>query len=196
MYYIKLSLTLIMFLTLGACSNQPANTTANNTLKAQSSAQELVLYKEAIVALNNNDLVKAETLFTQMSTLQPNIAGPWANLALINIKNNNLVKAEQQVKVALKKNPKMAQALNLSGHIAAKKGQINLAKSYYQQALINKPDYALAHYNLALLYDIYLQNIPKAIDHYQQYLSHNLKTDKVTESWLKGLKATVAANQS
>jgi len=198
MSYINLSLSLLLLLTLSACSNNSA--TKDNqtqvTQSSESSVAELALYKNAIVALNNNELDKAAELFTTMSERQPNIAGSWANLALIEIKKENLVQAEHYAKTALEKNDKMPQALNLAGYLAQKQGQINIAKSYYLQAISNKADYALAHYNLALLYDVYLQDIAKAIEHYQLYLTHIEQKDEATKNWLEGLQATMAATNS
>ena len=195
MYYIKALLSIVLLMAITACSNQTTTTkTAANKQSTESSVQELQLYKSAIIALNNNELDKAEQLFITMSERQPNIAGSWANLALISIKRTDLSQADVYVKTALTKNPNMPQALNLSGYLAQKKGEINKAKSYYLKAISHKPDYALAHYNVALLFDIYLQDIAKAIEHYQFYLAYSEQKDENTENWLDGLKATMAAN--
>lgn len=192
---LNITLVIILLMTISACSNQvTSNQPAVTKQTAESSIEELQIYKNAIVALNNNELAKAEKLFISMSERQPNIAGSWANLALISIKEDNLAQAEVYAKTALEKNPNMPQALNLSGYLAQKKGAINIAKSYYLQAISHKSDYALAHYNLALVYDVYLQDIAKAIEHYQFYLAYNEQQDENTENWLEGLQATMAAN--
>lgn len=205
MSYIKTSLSnslliallMALLMTISACSNQVvSNKPLINKQTAESSVEELQLYKNAIIALNNNELNKAKKLFTTMSERQPNIAGSWANLALISIKQDNLSQADVYAKTALEKNPKMPQALNLSGYLAQKKGAINIAKSYYLQAISYKSDYALAHYNLALIFDVYLQDIAMAIEHYQFYLAYSEQKDENTENWLEGLKATMAANNS
>ncbi|WP_170252851.1 tetratricopeptide repeat protein [Colwellia echini] len=185
----------LSIITLTSCSNTSSNN--NSTHDAQStnsSAQDLQLYEDAIVALNNNELDRAKKLFITMSERQPNMAGSWTNLALISIKQGNLAQANTYIKTALNKNPNMPQALNLAGYLAQKAGKIKLAESYYLQAINVKANYGLAHYNVALLYDVYLQNIPLAVEHYQRYLTLNEQKDEATANWLEGLKATMAAS--
>ncbi len=72
------------------------------------------------------------------------------------------------------------------------KGKINDAKKDYIKAIELKPDYINAHYNLALLYDIYLQEITLAIKHYETYLSLLKKTDEATQEWVNHLRGTLA----
>ncbi len=157
---------------------------------------EIALYQQAITQLNNNQLEAAESSFIRMTEIQPDLAGPWANLALVYLKQNQKEKAEQNIQIALNKNPNMAQALNLAGYLKNQKGEISDSKSLYEKAIINKPDYALAHYNLALIYDIYLQNIPMAIKYYQLYLSLIDYKDEKTKDWVEELKLNVKGDNS
>lgn len=190
-------MTVILLVTMTACSNQAVKPkTASTKHTSDSTVEELTIYKAAIIALNNDELDKAQSLFLQMSERQPDIAGTWANLALISVKKGELEQATAFVETALEKNPNMPQALNLSGYLAQNRGEINQAESYYLQALTHKDDYALAHYNLALLYDVYFQDIANAIEHYQFYLVHSEQADEATQNWLEGLKATMAASNS
>lgn len=205
-YFSAACASLLTAMMLTACSNNADKTNSAAEQVAASADTnkslnvELTLYKKAIVALNENKLDDAKKLFTEMSELQPDMAGPWANLALIAMKNGDLSLAQQHVDRALQKNPNMSQALNLSGSLALQNGRINDAKSLFKQAITHKPDYALAHYNLALLYDVYYQDLPQAIAHYELYLQHYApqdgQPDKDTQRWLKGLKSTVGANNA
>ncbi len=197
MYYTKfLCLLSIPALLLVGCASAPVQKSATEPLtetqqtsSQQSPADNLTtLYQKAVTELNDSDYETAEKSFQKITKIDAELAGPWANLALIHIKQNRYQEAENKVKIALDKNPKMAQALNIAGVIEQRKGNINKAKNYYQKAITNKPDYALAHYNLALLYDVYLQEIAKAVIHYQRYLSLSDQQDKKTSIWVKELK--------
>ncbi len=148
----------------------------------------LTRYHSALTELDNGNYETAKMLLQNIIEMDANLAGPWANLALIHIKQNHHTEAEKKIKTALDKNPEMVQALNIAGILEYKKGNINTAKDYYQKAISNKPDYALAHYNLALLYDLYLQDIEKAVIHYRRYLELSGHNDKKTKLWIQELE--------
>lgn len=195
MYYTKLAISgLLLLFSAGCTTTQPTTQEPNNKrdeLSTKSTKIELSVYTKALIALNNNELDKAQKLFTKMSQLQPDIAESWANLALISVKKSQYQEAQNFVKMTLQKKPKMVEALNLMASLEQRKGNIIAAKSLYQEALTYNPNYSLAHYNLALIYDMYLQDIPNAINHYQLYLKNTKNKDKQTSEWLAGLQATM-----
>ena len=110
---------------------------------------------------------------------------------MVYIRKNDLESAIQSLNKALQLNPNQPQALNLLGSIEYNKGNLKTAIDLYLSAIKNKPDYANAHYNLALIYDIYFQDIPKAIEHYKKYLELTDYQDKQTEVWLEQLVSTL-----
>lgn len=195
MYYINY-LILIAFL-LGGCTENPSNKSvsppATQTGKAIQDAakQEIALYGKAITYLNNKQYDQAETILNSITKKRPQLAGPWANLALIDINNKQLDKAKNELNKAISLDPGMSQAYNLLGYIEKQNGNINKAIVYYLQAIDKNPDYAIAHYNVALLYDIYLQDIPDAIKHYKRYLEINHDQDKKTADWVAELERTI-----
>ena len=198
MFYIKQTLLLIFSVLIFGCATEighddSANQDNSNTEKAENlsaSEEEFSRYKEAITYLSDNKLDQAQTLLVEFTKIRPELAGPWTNLALIKIKQNDFESAESLINTALAKNPEQPQALNLLATIRVQQGKIIEAEKLYLKSISLKPDYPLAHYNLALLYDIYLQNIPQAIIHYTSYLELNKETDTVTKDWLEQLKAS------
>ncbi len=84
-----------------------------------------------------------------------------------------------------------APAYNLRAQLQLKKGAIKQAQQDYLKAIELYPDYTIAHYNLALLYDIFLQEIALAIEHYSIYLSLLDKEDENTRDWINHLKNTL-----
>lgn len=174
----------------GVTTSKSTSMTSSDLNPFEQSNSEIDRYKHAMTLLNNNKLTEAKEIFLEFNAERPELAGPYANLAVIELKNNNLEQAYELVNVALTKNPKLAQALNLLAYIEQINGEINSAVKHYQQAIENKEDYAIAHYNIALLYDVYLQDIESAIRHYEQYMKLINNADKSTADWLEQLKST------
>ena len=176
------------------CSQQKikgdiSNNSSNNIQYKLNSA-ELKSYQNAITALNENELNTAKTLLQKLSKGQPRLAEIQYNLALTYYKLNDLDGAESSLEQALKLNPEDPQFLVLLGAIETKKGHINLAENLYIKAISHNENYANAHYNLALLYDIYYQDILMAAGHYQRYLELSSYKDKQTVVWLEEINSS------
>lgn len=189
MYYIKL---LIIALLLTSCSatNETSSGYTSNLNPLEQSDSERNLYKNAITFLNNEKLDAAKEIFNELKSERPELAGPYANLAIIALRQKDSEHALKLVKLALTKNPKLAQALNLLAYLEQTKGEIQSAEKHYKEAIKNNNNYAIAHYNLALLYDVYLQDVKKAITHYERYMKLINNEDKKTADWLEQLIRT------
>jgi len=186
----------ISIVLLSGCASQesrPDKLSQQSIDKAlkETSESDIEKYRDAIALLGNGKLDKAETALTEFTEDRPELAGPWVNLALINIKRNKLDKAEHLLQQSLQRNPEMPQAYNLLGYIEKSRNNIIKARDHYIKAVELKHNYAIAHYNLALLYDIYIQDIGKAVAHYQKYMALTKYKDKRTADWLDQLKATL-----
>lgn len=155
------------------------------------SADESSLYKQAITALNNNHTSEAEAIFMRFIKNRPELAGPWANLALIKYKNNEIELTSNYLQKALALSPTMPNALNLKAQIETHNGNMKEAEKLYLAALDGDDTYANAHYNIALLYDIYLQDIEKAIKHYKRYTELTENKDTATIEWIQQLEASL-----
>ena len=180
-----------MLLFLTACAstnNQPTENTTELSSSAQSS-EEIQRYKDAISLLNTQKLDEAKIIFKEFIDNRPELSGPYLNMGLIALKEDQKDTAKIYISKALEKNPRLAQAYNLLGYIEQDSGQILEAKKHYIKAIEFKNDYAIAHYNLALLYDVYLQDINNAIIHYEQYLKLTNNEDQKTVEWLEHLKS-------
>jgi tetratricopeptide (TPR) repeat protein len=148
-------------------------------------------YRAGITALYSNEFSKAQRIFNEFIRNNPNLAGGYANLALVHFKKNEFEKSLKQLNKAIELNPKQAHALNLRAQIYVMNGKIHKAKDDYVLAVTIKPKYANAQYNLALLYDVYLQEIELAIKHYKTYMTLLKKPDETTKDWIKHLEGTL-----
>ena len=71
-------------------------------------------------------------------------------------------------------------------------GHYKQAEAQYLAAIKLDAACASCHYNLALLYDLYYQDLGKAIGQYQAYLDHITNTDEDTQAWIEELKRNLA----
>jgi len=187
---------LIGLLLLSGCAAPPQQTQhtegkpGSEKSTHNTAIEDVAKYANALGDIKANRLTQAQTALNTLADKHPELAGPWANLALIDIKNNDYAKAREHLDKALARDANMAQAYNLLGYVDKKQGKISQAMDDYTKAIAKKPDYALAHFNLALLYDIYLQDIPNAVRHYKRYLELTGNQDKKTVEWVKELESS------
>lgn len=84
---------------------------------------------------------------------------------------------------------------NLRGLIAVQRGDYQVAKQHYQRALKQDEQHAHSHYNLALLYDVFYQDLAAARPHYQRYLELIGTEDSETTAWLRQIDAALARGE-
>ncbi len=151
-------------------------------------------YAEAVASLKNGDTEQALELLIQVSTDAPDKPYIFTNLGLAYFKLEKLDLAEEAFQEAIIRSNKDAVAYNHLGILQRYKGQFEEARNQYQRALRIDSDYALAHLNLGILFDLYLQDLKLALQHYQRYQALIDKEDSQVAGWIvdiqRRLKAT------
>jgi Tfp pilus assembly protein PilF len=178
-------LVLIAIIFVASCTNTPQN---KSKTKSTMTPVEIKQYQEALTNLKSGELEKATSALTKLTQAHPTHMGAAINLAIAYYKNKKLDDASRILASAKKINANIPEVLNLSGLIAVEKGEYNLAEKDYLAAIANKKNYADAHYNLALVYDIFYQDFAKAVSQYEQYLALTGNSDKDTLNWVSELK--------
>lgn len=183
-----------------SCAQLPENSalspaaTEDTTNKPALSSVDLNNYKQALYALRDNKPEQAEILLLGIIEKHPNLAGPHANISLIYYQKGQTEQAKKSLEKTISLNPGNPYAYNILGIIENNKGNFSNAEKYFLLAIKYKNDYAKAHYNIALLYDIYFHELEKSAHHYQKYLSIISKKgikDKQTADWLKQLESSL-----
>lgn len=146
-------------------------------------------YDEAVALLKQGELSAAESSFKNLlSEKKVELAGVHLNLAIIYYQNKELEKARQHVTRALEISPYNERGHNLLGNVLLEQEKFLEAAEAFTQAVSFQPDYAMAHLNLALVYDLYLDEWPKAMRHYKRYLSETGNEDVEVAAWANDLK--------
>ena len=145
------------------------------------------LYIKAVEQLAQGKIKKGQKTLLKLEKKYQSHAGIQVNLANAFFQQKNFDGAKKHCEFALRIDKTIADTHNLLGLIAVEKKQFKQAQTHYEQALSLDKKYANAHYNIALLYDIYFQNIAKAYHHYEKYLAL-VPDDQETQDWLDQLK--------
>lgn len=173
----------------------PACTQLNKTLGKSPTngwqtltADQQHAYLQAIQSLKNQQLKSALKIFKQLQESHPDFAGAWLGEGDVYIQQQQWQAALQTLARAEQLRPDWPLIYTRQAYCFRKLGQFGQAQHAYQKALQLKPDYALAHYNYAILLDLYLHETSKAIQHFEHYQRLQSTADPQVERWLKELK--------
>ena len=153
-------------------------------------------YAEAITSLKNGKTEQALELLVQVSTDAPDKPYVFTNLGLAYFKLQKLGLAEQAFEEAINRNNQDAVAYNHLGVLQRYKGQFEAARNQYQQAIRIDEDYAFAHLNLGILFDLYLQDLELALQHYQKYQALITEEDSQVAGWITDIQRRLKTNAS
>jgi len=190
----KVSICVFMAITfLSSCSNAPSESKKISAAakSIELGADEQKIYQDALEALKTDNVDKAIPSLTKIANNHPDHIGAWINLANAYLTKVKINEAESATAHAKSINPKLAEIFNLQGLLAVLKGEYANAEKNYLQAIQLKANYPTAHYNLGLLYDMYYQDIDRAVAEYDRYIELSDGTDKKTISWVAELKQKI-----
>jgi Tfp pilus assembly protein PilF len=157
-------------------------------------AQAQTMYEQAVAVMASGDFLDAELRLKEFLLQFPGYPGAHVNLAIIHVNNEDDEAARAAIDAALAISPDHAPALNQHGMLLRRNGKFLEAEAAYLKAVTASPDYALAHYNLGVLNELYLQRLDVALQHFEQYYAI-VGDDKQVEKWITDLTRRVAANQ-
>ena len=156
--------------------------------------QATTMFEQAVAVMAAGDFVDAELRLKEFLLQYPAFPGAHVNLAIIHAQNGNDAAAQAAIDAALALDPTHAAALNQQGMLLRKNGKFIEAEAAYLKAVTSSPDYALAHYNLGVLNELYLQRLDVALQHFEKY-QELAGSDKQVEKWIADLRRRVTATQ-
>jgi len=188
---------LLALLVFGGCAGGglvTAPATIERDAAPQAGAAALTLYEQATAIMAAGDFDEAELRFKEFLLQYPEYPGAHVNLAIIEAMRHNDEAARVSLDAALALNPEFPAALNQLGQLLRRNGDFSAAEAAYLKAVTVRPDYALAHYNLGVLYELYLQRLEDALASFEAYRALVVE-DKQVEKWIADLRRRIAATQ-
>ncbi len=182
----------ILFLLSSCQTNEKPIKQASRTADVELNTTELKAYQEALEAIKAGRAEAAIPVLIKIVGAHPDHVAAQINLANSYLMAKKIQDAENALSHVLTIKPTVAEALNLQGLIDVEKGEYNKAEKNYLSAIQQKQNYAFAHYNLALLYDVFYQTPDQALPHYERYLELGGEGDKYTRNWVAELKQKIS----
>ena len=193
--YTNLLPALICALLIG-CASSPGGDGDSGTkvaIPADVDSSTMAAYKTALNAMQNGRDDTAIAQFSAITQTHPNLAGAFINLGILYINKGRYEDAEKVLLQATTIKPGDAVAQTHLGLTYRHLGKFNEATQAYDVALKSDPKYPFAHLNAGILYDIYLSDLPRALNHYQQYQALTNGKDKLVDKWIVDLERRVKA---
>lgn len=142
----------------------------------------------ALSAIKLGHYRDAERLLLTLTREHPELSGPYANLGIVYHRLGKLPEAVESLKKAIEVNPDRAAYYNQLGIVYRQSGQLDQARESYARALEVDPLYSNSHLNIGILYDLYLQEHGKALQHYERYQALLPAADAQVNKWIVDLK--------
>jgi Tfp pilus assembly protein PilF len=144
-------------------------------------------FQRAVTMLKNKEYEQAAGLLEKVIEQSPGVTAPYINIAIAYRHLDNLKQAEMHLKAALNLMPTHPVACNEYGMLYRKTGRFNEARAMYEKALDRFPDYYPVHRNLAILCDLYLDDLDCALEHYEIY-GRTVPEDGQVQMWITDLR--------
>ncbi|WP_323846360.1 tetratricopeptide repeat protein [Microbulbifer magnicolonia] len=139
-------------------------------------------------AFDAGDLATAEAELKKLTESWPKLSGPWFNLGIVQQRTGNTEAAEQSLRQAIIVNDSNVFAWNQLAALLRDAGRFDEALQCYKEALARWPDYGDAHRNLGILFDLYLHQPEKALQHYRAAQEVGGEPDKQLAGWIVDLE--------
>ncbi len=146
------------------------------------------VFNQALIAIQNKNLKKAEVLLQELTVQYPSLSGPWLNLGIVYRDTQRLSQAGRAFRKAISANAYNLDAYNQLAVLKREQGDFSGAETLYLKALEIWPQHSDTHRNLGILYDLYLGQLDKALLHFETCQNLLDKPDQQIEGWIIDLK--------
>lgn len=157
-------------------------------------ASVLDRYADGVAALEAGHVARATATFEVLAREYPQYSGPLRQLAWLAVDDGDDAAAMDYLLRALEVCEACAPVLTDLGVLHRQHGEFDAAEQAYRDALAADRDYAPAHFNLAVLFELYRMRPRPAIEHYEHYLelAEDDPDARLIRAWVADLERQAA----
>ncbi len=144
-------------------------------------------YERAVDAIEAEDYERGIALLEEITEGAPLVTAAHIDLGIAYRRAGDLEKSEKSIRKALELNPRHPVAHNELGIVLRRSGRFDEARESYETALELFPEFHFARRNLAILCDMYLDDLECAIEHYESYV-RSFPEDEAVAMWIQDLR--------
>jgi Tfp pilus assembly protein PilF len=181
-----IGLVVMTCLLLSGCSSTPTRsqqTTASPAMEAD--------FAQALEYMQTANWAGAMDILEGLAVQNERLPGVWLNLGIARSKLGDSDNAITALEQAVQLDPANAIAHNQLGIVYRQAGDLVRAEQQYEESLGADSRLADAHWNLAMLYELYLHEPARALHHYQEYQQLTGSDDQRLSISIAGLKEQV-----
>ncbi|MDP2546860.1 tetratricopeptide repeat protein [Oceanobacter sp. 4_MG-2023] len=154
-------------------------------------AETLGFFKHGLLLLKSQRYDQALKHWTIMSERTPDYPGVWVNLGLSQYQTEDFEGAKASIEQALTLDSEFCAAFQAMGPVARELGDFTLAEESYSKAIQCSAPNPDLHYNLGILYDLYMRQYGKALLQYRTAQQLNTEEDPLLNIWIQDLARRV-----
>lgn len=151
------------------------------------------LFEESLNKIEQDDLAAARLLLTELTSLHPDFPAAHHNLGQVLEQLGEQALATIAYQAAVQTDPGFCPAQIRLGLLARTEYRFEDSETAYRQCVTGHPENAIAHYNLGVLYEIYLGRYADAVASYEQFQSQQDERDRMVDLWINDLKRRMPA---
>ncbi len=145
-------------------------------------------FANARQAMIREDWEGARAQLLLMSETYPQLAGIYTNLGIVYTQLEQWDDAEKAYRFAIEKNPYNFDAATNLGVLLRERGKFKSAAEVYEQALALWPHNRTILINQGVLYDMYLGNLPAALESFELAQKLDVEEDRQLKGWIIDLQ--------
>ena len=156
--------------------------------KVKVSADVRAAFAQGVALMDAKSWPQAELHFDSLTQSNPELSGPWVNLAISLWRQGQYEAAGQAFDSAINANVLNTDAYNAYGVMAREQGQFTKSEELYKKAIAVWPHSAVVHRNLGVLYDMYMGRFNDALSHFEMSARIMGEPDKQLKGWIVDIK--------